>query len=77
MTLQQLVSRARVRMLMDCRRYTPPRNECFDMVVDSLGVRFSTTILSVFDETASVVSLDYADESMSLIVSPILELLLW
>lgn len=63
MTLQQLISRARVKMLMDVRRYTPPKNECFDMVVDNMGVRFSTTILSVYDETASVVSLDYADET--------------
>lgn len=63
--LEKMVRRARVkmRMMMDCRRYTPPQNECFDMIVDNLGVRFSTTILSVFDETASIVSLDYGDET--------------
>ncbi len=64
MTLQALMSRARVKMMMDCRRYKPPANESFDMIVDGYGIRFSTTILSVFDETAIVRrGLDYADET--------------
>lgn len=71
MTLQSLISRARVKMLMNVRRYTPPRHECFDMVVDSLGIRFSTTYKTSFC-SASIVSLDYADETRRTIDSVLL-----
>lgn len=65
MTLQKLISRARVKMKMVSSGMVSeiPTSRFADMVVDSLGIRFSYHSPAYCADCASVVCLDYANES--------------